>query len=114
NDKVGDFLTTGQGPMADFFEKIGPKVGVTAEHFRNLSGSEALGLYIKSLEEAGVSQAEMTFFMEAIASDATLLLPLFKENGKELRRLTGEFDKFGGAISDVDIAKLKQVDDVFR
>lgn len=114
NDKVGDFLTTGQGPLADFFEKIAPQVGVTAEQFRNLSGSDALGLYIKSLEEAGVSQAEMTFFMEAIASDATLLLPLFKENGRELRRLTGEFDKFGGALSDVDIAKLKQADDVFR
>lgn len=114
NDKVGDFLTTGQGPLADFFEKIAPQVGVTAEQFRNLSGSDALGLYIQSLEKAGVSQAEMTFFMEAIASDATLLLPLFKENGKELRRLTGEFDKFGGAISDVDIAKLKQADDVFR
>lgn len=114
NDKVGDFLTTGQGPLADFFEKIAPQVGVTAEQFRNLSGSDALGLYIKSLEEAGVSQAEMTFFMEAIASDATLLLPLFKENARELGRLTTEFDKFGGALTDVDIAQLKEADEAFR
>lgn len=114
NDKVGDFITTGQGPMADFFEKIGPKVGVTAEHFRNLSGSEALGLYIKSLEQAGVSQAEMTFFMEAIASDATLLLPLFKDNARELGRLTDEADRFGVALSDVDVARLKEADEVFR
>ena len=26
NDRVGDFLTTGGGPMADFFESIAPKV----------------------------------------------------------------------------------------
>ena len=34
SDRVGDFLTTGGGPMADFFEKIAPQVGVTAEQFR--------------------------------------------------------------------------------
>lgn len=114
NDKVGDFLTTGQGPLVDFFEKIAPQVGVTADQFRNLSGSDALGLYIKSLEQAGVSQAEMTFFMEAIASDATLLLPLFKDNARELGRLTDEADRFGVALSDVDITRLKEADEVFR
>lgn len=114
NDKVGDFLTTGQGPLADFFENIAPQVGLTAKEFRNLSGSEALGLYIDSLEKAGVSQAEMTFYMEAIASDATLLLPLFKNNARELGRLTEEADRFGVVLSDIDVAKLKEADDSFR
>ena len=60
-DKVGDFLATGAGPMADFFEKIAPQVGVTAEQFRRLSGREALQLYVDSLERANVSSNEMTF-----------------------------------------------------
>ena len=34
NDRVGDFLTTGGGPMADFFENIAPRVGVTADQFK--------------------------------------------------------------------------------
>ena len=33
----------------DFFENIAPKVGVTAEMFRNLSGPEALQLYYNSI-----------------------------------------------------------------
>ncbi len=87
NDKVGDFLSTGGGEMKDFFEQIAPKVGVTADQFRTLSGPQALQLYVSSLEKAGVSQAEMTFYMEAIANDATLLLPLLKGNGAEMDRL---------------------------
>jgi len=70
NDKIGDFIATGAGPMADFFENIAPKVGVTADQFARLSGQDALALYVKSLEAANLSQAEMTFYMEAIASDA--------------------------------------------
>lgn len=70
NDRVGDFLQTGGGPMADFFENIAPRVGVTADQFARLSGPEALQLYVSSLERAGVSQQEMTFYLEAMASES--------------------------------------------
>lgn len=87
NDKVHDFLQTGGGPMVDFFEKIAPKVGITADAFKDLSGRESLQLYVKSLEDANLSQEEMTFYMEAIASDSTLLLPLLRNNAAEMKRL---------------------------
>jgi hypothetical protein len=77
-DKVGDFIQTGGGAMADFFERVAPKVGVTADQFRKLNGKDALQLYVSSLEKANLSQADMVFYMEAIASDSTLLLPLLK------------------------------------
>ncbi|MEP9402033.1 hypothetical protein [Sphingomonas sp. VNH70] len=86
-DRVGDFLQTGGGPMADFFKKIAPTVGVTAEQFRNLSGPEALQLFYSSLEKAGVSASEMTFYMEAMASDATGLIPLLANGGKAFDEL---------------------------
>lgn len=35
SDKVGDFLSTGGGEMADFFEKVAPLVGVTERTNRN-------------------------------------------------------------------------------
>ena len=54
-DKIGDFLQTGAGPMADFFETIGPKIGVVADDFRGLSGKDALQLYYDSIEKANVS-----------------------------------------------------------
>ena len=95
SDKVGDFLQTGGGPMADFFENIAPKVGVTAEMFRGLSGPDALQLYVSSLEKANLSQNEMTFFMEAIASDATLLLPLLQDNGQAMTQLGRDAEALG-------------------
>ncbi|HDS1781109.1 TPA: tail tape measure protein [Pseudomonas putida] len=99
NDKVGDFLNTGGGGMADFFEQIAPKVGVTAEQFRNLSGSQALGLYVSSLEKAKVSQSEMTFYLEAIASDATALLPLLRNNSQGFKEY-GDAAEAAGAVMD--------------
>lgn len=99
NDKVGDFLNTGGGALADFFTNIAPKVGVTADDFRNLSGPQALGLYVQSLEKANVSQADMTFYMEAIASDATALLPLLRDGSKGFKTL-GDAAEQAGAVMD--------------
>lgn len=109
NDRIGDFIATGGGPMADFFEKIAPKVGVTAEQFEKLSGPQALQLFVSSLEKAGVSQQQMTFYMEAMASDATLLIPLMRENGKAMGAFAEEAERLGLVMSSEEIAKAKEV-----
>ncbi|MDG3040435.1 phage tail tape measure protein [Roseicyclus marinus] len=108
NERIGDFLSTGGGEMADFFENIAPQVGVTADMFRNLSGPEALQLYVNTLERAGLSQQQMTFYMEALASDATLLLPLLRSNGEELERLGQASDRFGLRLSNGQVAALNE------
>lgn len=108
NDKVGDFLNTGGGGMADFFEQIAPKVGVTADQFRNLSGSQALGLYVSSLEKAGVSQSEMTFYLEAIASDATALLPLLRNNAEGFKKYGDAAEAAGSIMDETTILAAKQ------
>ncbi|MBC3496176.1 tail tape measure protein [Pseudomonas sp. SWRI100] len=107
NDKVGDFLNTGGGGMADFFEQVAPKVGVTADQFRNLSGSQALGLYVSTLEKAKVSQSDMTFYLEAIASDATALLPLLRNNSEGFKRF-GEAAEAAGSIMDEKTIRAAQ------
>jgi len=109
-DKVGDFLATGAGGMADFFENIAPQVGVTAENFRKLNGADALQLYITSLEKANLSQAEMTFYMEAIASDSSALIPLFADNGKALKELSKEADRLGIVLDKSALEKAKKLD----
>jgi len=97
NEKFGEFISTGAGPLKDFFDVIAPKVGVTADNFRRLSGPEALQLYVKSLEDAGVNQKQMTFYMEALADESTALLPLLKNNGEGMKEM-GEKAKDAGAI----------------
>jgi hypothetical protein len=110
NDKIGDFMQTGAGPLVDFFEQVAPKIGVTADEFKNLSGPEALQKYVTGLEAANLSQAEMTFFMEAIASDAALLTPLLRDNGKGFKEMGDQAERAGAVLSDIDIAKLGQLD----
>lgn len=97
-DKVGDFVATGGGALKDFFDNIGAKIGVTVDHFKRLSGPESLQLYVDSLEKANVSQSEMIFYLEAIASDSTLLLPLLRSQGEELQRLAGSYDAVNGQM----------------
>lgn len=108
-DKVGDFLQTGGGPLADFFENIAPKVGVTADEFRNLSGPQALQKYASALQQANVSQNEMTFYLEAIASDAALLEPLLRNNGDAFEQLAEKAEKIGAVTSALDLAKLEHM-----
>ena len=95
NDKVGDFLQAGSGPMVDFFENIAPQIGVTADQFKNLSGPQALQLYYDSLAKANLSQQEMTFYMEAIASDATALIPLLANGGQAFKEMGDAAEKAG-------------------
>lgn len=107
-DRVGDFLATGGGPMKDFFEQIAPKVGVTAEAFRNLSGKDSLQLFFTSLEKANLSQAEMVFYLEAMASDLTALQPLLKDDGKLFQELGDKAEKAGLLLPVDKVEDLKE------
>lgn len=107
-DKIGEFLSVGGGPAIDFFEQIAPKVGVTAEQFRGLSGPDALQLYVSSLEKANLTQAEMTFYMEALASDSSALIPLLKDGGQAMAAQAREADALGLVLTKLDVAKMTE------
>ncbi|MBK4215808.1 hypothetical protein JJJ17_07720 [Paracoccus caeni] len=106
NDRVGDFISTGGGPMKDFFEVVAPKVGVTADQFRKLSGPKALQLYVDTLEKANLNQQDMTFYMEAIASDSTLLLPLLQNGGKAMGEYAARAEELGAVMSNRTVRSL--------
>lgn len=113
NDKFGDYVQTGAGPLADFFDNIAPKVGLTAKSFADLSSEKKLGAYVNALEKANLSQADMTFYLEGLASDATLLQGAFADNGAELDRLTGKFRDAGAVMSQDMIDKAKAAKEEF-
>ncbi|UXL30902.1 hypothetical protein [Stenotrophomonas maltophilia] len=108
-DKLGDFLQTGGGAMKDFFEQIAPRIGLTAKELQHMSGPEVLQRYYSALEQAGASQAEMVFYMEAIASDSSMLAPLLARNGEGFRKWGDEAQRLG-AVLDADTLKaMKEV-----
>lgn len=96
-DKVGDYLAEGGGELQQFFDEIAPKVGVTAKQFEKLNGDQILQLYVKTLQEAGVSQNEMVTHMERMASDSTRLIPIYENNAAALKKY-GDAAKESGAI----------------
>ncbi|WP_158541443.1 MULTISPECIES: phage tail tape measure protein [unclassified Pseudomonas] len=108
NDKLGDFANTGGGALKDFFTNIAPKVGVTADSFKKLNSKDALALYVTSLEKANVNQQEMTFYMEAIASDSTALVPLLRNGGKAFDELGASAEAAGVILDEGTIAAAKQ------
>jgi len=108
-DRVGEFLQRGGGEMADFFKEIAPKVGVTAQMFAKLSGPEALQLYYTSLEKAGLSQTQMTTYMEAMADEATGLIPLLKNNGAGFKEFGDQAERSGQILKSFEIDQLVAV-----
>lgn len=108
-EKIGEFVATGGGEMKDFFEQIAPKVGITADAFRNLSGPQALQLYFSSLEKAGLSTEQMSFYLESAANDATKLIPLMRDNGKEMFALGDAASEAGRIMSGETLAASQEL-----
>ncbi|WP_165710563.1 hypothetical protein [Stenotrophomonas maltophilia] len=108
-DKLGDFLQTGGGAMKDFFDQIAPRIGLTAKELQHLSGPEVLQRYYSALEQAGASQAEMVFYMEAIASDSSMLAPLLARNGEGFRKWGDEAQRLGAVLDADTLEAMKEV-----
>lgn len=89
NEKIGEFNAIGAGGAVDFFEQIAVKTEDGAEGAKKLAeemskmdGIDALQTYVDKLEEAGVNQKEMSFYLESMGSDLTALAPLLMDGGK--------------------------------
>lgn len=105
-DRIGDFQQTGGGPLADFFENIAPKVGVTIQQFQKLSGPDALQLYYSSLQKVNATQNDMKFYMEAIISDSSLLIPLLQNGGEGFKKWGDAAERANAIMSDEMITNL--------
>lgn len=113
-DKIGDFIETGGGEFADFFEILGDQVGVTAEELIKMSGPDALIAIKDALEQANVPLENQVFYFEALANDASLLIPLLANNGQKMKELAARAKEMGIAISDLDHKKLLELGEVLR
>lgn len=112
NEKIGEFLATGGGGFMDFVDVMGLtqiQARELAEQFEQMSGPDVLQEMTNRMQEAGISSERMSFALEGLASDATDLLPLLKDNGEALGALESEFNDLNVTISKADLQKIKEV-----
>lgn len=109
-DKLGDFAATGGGEFKDFFENIAPLVGLTIDQLQRMSGQEALIAVKSALDAANIPMQQQVFYLEAIANDASALMPLLDKNGQKLLELTNRYEDLNVAMSEFDIQQFKQMD----
>ena len=107
NEKLGELTTIGAGGGVDFFEQIAVKTEGSAAaaeklilKMQKLSGPEALQLYVDKLEEAGVTQQQMSFYLESMASDMTDLYPLLANGGEGMKHYADMAERFGVIMAD--------------
>ena len=111
SDKMGDFMQANSGAMVDFFEQIAPAVGATKEEFIGLNGADALQKYFSYLQQANIPHQDMVFYMESIASDATMLIPLLENGGEAFRTLGDGAAAAGRVMEEETIEALVQAQD---
>lgn len=116
NEKLGEFVTIGSGGAVDFFEQIatqteGGAVGARklAIEMQRLSGPQALQLYVDKMEEAGVTQQQMSFYLESMASDTTALIPLLRNGGEGFKLWADAAERAGAVMDEEAIAKAKEL-----
>lgn len=105
-DKLGDFIATGGGEFADFFESVAPKVELTAQELQKLSGPDVLIAVKDAMDQANISAAEQVFYLEAIGNDASRLAPLLRDGGAAMKAQAAEARALGKVLSDVDAQTL--------
>lgn len=113
-DRLGE-ARRGEGEMMDFFEKVAPKIGVTIDQFKDLSGPEVIQAYYNGLEKANLSHAETITYMEQIVNDGSLLIPMLKNGGEGFKQWGDEAQKAGAVISEGMVDNLnKAKDNLYR
>ncbi|WP_346839826.1 hypothetical protein [Microbulbifer sp. SAOS-129_SWC] len=110
SEKIGEFARTGGGEAADLFKQL----NLDISEFVGLAPDQQLLKIGEALQQVG-TRSEKIFFLESMASDASLLLPLLDNNATKLRELQQEARDAGVALNSTDSAKLQQAGDaMFR
>ena len=96
-DKIGDFAATGGGEAKDIFKKL----NLDINEFVGLSADQQL-LKIGSALDDVASHSEKIFYMEALANDASRLIPLLENGAVGLKTAQEEARLLGTSINDID------------
>lgn len=112
SERIGEFIASGSGPLQDFADVLGLTAEETlnfAKEIQGLSGRDALIRLVSELENAGKSTEEISFALEGLSSDLTLLLPLLSNNASELTRLEQALSGLTVPLDEEDIRVFRDL-----
>lgn len=105
NDRFGDFISTNGGALNDYFETLGDNASYTAQELSELGTVEAIQAIQQDLEDNNVSVNQQIFLWESVAGEASKLIPILRDGGRELARLTAAARRRGEIFTDEEIQK---------
>lgn len=109
-EKIGEYINAGSGGLQDFADAMNMSKKETldwAKSVQGLSGQQILQKMVTEMEQAGLSSEQMSNALESLGSDATRLIPLLKNNGRELDRLTTKYESFNKELSPEQIERYR-------
>ena len=119
-DKMADILKDTSEKIADAYRNNGGEavevlngLGLSIEHINSLSPDQQLIAIANALGQVG-TQGEKIQIMEALASDAALLLPLLDDNAARLKELMQVADDTGKTLTQIEADALIEVDEAMR
>lgn len=101
-ERVGEWLNSQSGALQDFGDAMGmskDEITAFAREVDGLNGQQLLQRMVNDLEGAGVSGNQLSGVMEAMASEATRMIPALENNGQAINDLSLEYVKFNSAFS---------------
>ncbi|MFM1687938.1 hypothetical protein ACJ7VZ_05355 [Aeromonas salmonicida] len=109
-DRVGDYVTAGSGPMQDFFDVIKGKSTMTIDDLVGKSAPETLSLIAQEMDKVGASTAQVTFVLESLASDSTLLYDMLKHGQTGLDEFLSGYATKRAQLSSETMQDISQMD----
>ncbi|MGO2502007.1 MAG: hypothetical protein ACTH7C_02665, partial [Cobetia marina] len=101
-EKIGEFASSGGGEAADLFERLNLNIA----ELMAMSPDKQLLEVGKALDSVA-TQGEKVFFMEALADDASRLLPLLEDNATQLKEQIRLAEQLGVAIPQSDADSIE-------
>ncbi|MEM8940717.1 MAG: hypothetical protein AAGC91_01090 [Pseudomonadota bacterium] len=108
SERIGDAFETGGGEAAEIIDRL----GLSIENLVALSPDEQILAIAQELE--GLPRPSQIQVLEALASDAALLLPLLEDNASQLRELTSAARDRGSILSDDELRTLAEANTAIR
>ena len=103
SDKIGDAYANGGGEALDVINNL----GLSANKLIQMSPDQQLLAIGSALSQLG-SRAEKVNALESLGDDASRLLPLLEDNGREFKRLMRQAYDINVALPDSDIQSYRE------